>query len=63
MLDASICFELGTPYKQIFRKEKHKHIGLMHKILVHLENADAEAFEGVSRIMAKGDSYKEATVE
>ena len=54
MLNASIAFEAGGNYKEIFRRARNRSIGLMKRIYELLLNATQEEIENLSRNLTDG---------
>ena len=52
MLNASIAFETGGNYREIFRRAKQRKIGLMRRIYELLEQAPYEDIENLSKSLA-----------
>ena len=63
MLNASIAFETGGNYKEIFRRARNRSIGLMKRIYELLLNATQEEIENLSRNLTDGGTAEVQEVE
>ncbi len=63
MLNASIAFETGGNYKEIFRRARNSNIGLMKKKYELLLNATQEEIENLSRNLTDGGMAEVQEVE
>lgn len=57
MLTACICYEYGGKWRDIYRYEKNRSVGMLKTILECLEDASIEAKEEVSRIMSNDKTF------
>ena len=48
MTEAAVAFEIGGNPKEIFRRAKHRNIGLLRRIYAKLEKADREGLRSMS---------------
>jgi hypothetical protein len=55
VLDASIAYEGGGNYREIFRRAKLRRNGLMRQVFESLENAPQEEIECLSKSLNKTD--------
>ena len=53
LVEAGIAFEAGGNPKEVFRRAKHKHIGLMRRIYERLETADDNSMSAMSEAMVE----------
>ena len=53
LVEAGIAFEAGGNPKEVFRRAKHKHIGLMRRIYERLETADNKSMSAMSEAMVE----------
>ncbi|WP_347987711.1 hypothetical protein [Methylomonas sp. AM2-LC] len=53
MLNASIAFETGGNYREVFRRAKQRRIGLMRRIYELLEQAPYQDIENLSKVLAE----------
>jgi len=51
LIEASIAFEAGGHPKEVFRRAKHRQIGLLRRIYEMLETADSNNLAEISKIM------------
>ena len=54
MLNASIAFENGGNYREIFRRAKQGRVGLVQRIYESLEQAEPNEIEALSNSLAEG---------
>lgn len=54
MLTASIAFENGGNYREIFRRAKQGRIGLVRRIYESLEQAEPKEIEALASSLAEG---------
>lgn len=53
LIEAGIAFEAGGNPKEVFRRAKHRHIGLMRRIYERLETADSQSMSAMSEAMVE----------
>ncbi len=53
MLNASIAFETGGNYREVFRRAKQRKIGVLRRIYELLENASYEEIENLSKSLSE----------
>ena len=53
MTNASLAYELGGNFKEIFRRAKHRKIGRMRRIYQRLENCDIKQIEAMSKSLGE----------
>jgi len=51
LVEAGLCFELEGSHKEVFRRAKHRRIGVLRSIYKDLENIPAGALPTISDIV------------